>query len=79
MIDDHRSENTPYVVLRHDRAGQRGWIKPYHIDPLRRYCAKPPGNPAFKLMGIYASERAALTAMDADWKVTRKIRKEARP
>ena len=68
-------ENIPHVVLRHDRAGQRGWLKPYHIETLRRYCVRPPRNPEFKLLGIYSSERAALIAIDADWKATREPRR----
>lgn len=65
-----RPEPVTHVVLKHDRAGKLDCFKPYHIDPLRRYCANPPGNSAYKLLGIYPSERAALAAMDADWKHT---------
>ena len=79
-------ESIPHVVLRHDRAGRRDWLKPYHIEPLSRYCARPPRNPAFKLLGIYPSERTGLAAMDKDWKCVRaqllalgKPGKEARP
>ena len=60
-------ESIPYVVLRHNRAGQRNWLKPYHIEPLSRYCARPPRNPEFKLLGIYPSERDALAAIVEDW------------
>lgn len=63
-----RPESIPYVVLRHNRAGQRNWLKPYHIEPLSRYCARPPRNPEFKLLGIYPSERDALAAIVEDWK-----------
>lgn len=62
----------PHVVLRHDRVGAPDCFKPYHVEPLRRYCARPPGNPAFKLFGIYPSERAAVAATEADAKDVRK-------
>lgn len=56
----------PHVVLRHVRVGAPDCFKPYHIESLHRYCARPPGNPAFRLFGIYPSERAAVAAMRDD-------------
>lgn len=65
------SGTVPHVLLRHDRVGSPDCFKPYHFEPLRRYCARPPGNSAFKLFGIYPSERAAVAAMEADAKDVR--------
>jgi hypothetical protein len=52
-----------YVLLKHETFNP---IKPYHIEPLKRYEESPPRNPKFKLYGIYDSERAAYRAMVRD-------------
>lgn len=69
------SHSSFFVLLRHDRAGERGFPKPYHIEPMDRYCARPPGNPTFKLFGIYASEEKAWTAMCEDARRLRVLKK----
>ena len=66
-----------FVLLRHDRADERGFPKPYHIEPLARYGARPPGNPAFKLFGVYVDEIEALIAMREDAKRIRSSMRRA--
>ena len=68
-----------YVVLMHDRIGLAGCYKPFYIEPLRRYCARPPRNKQFKLLGIYPSEHAALVAMKHKARLVREAQKKTRP
>lgn len=67
----------PHVVLRHACAHKKGMGKPYHVEPLARYIAHPPGNPAFHWIGTYPNVETALKAMIEDAKALRAQRKTA--
>ncbi len=50
------------VLLKNDNCR----MKPYHIEPVKRYLTRPPANERYKLFGRYRTIDAALAAMVKD-------------
>ena len=58
------------------------WLKPYHIEPLERYKAKPP-HPSWHLLDVYDTRADALFALInfrlAFWREIVEFKREAKP